>query len=86
MNMMQYVWHKAGSNVFNLEIFMSKMYLALVDQLLEKSMKLWKKLSKTGTLAIMLSIRNLNIDHETVLNYLEKAGLKKNSIFECHMI
>jgi len=35
----QYVWHKAGSSVFNLEILMSKMYLALVDQSLEKSMK-----------------------------------------------
>jgi len=33
----QYVWHKAGSSVFNLEILMSKMHLALVDQLLEKS-------------------------------------------------
>jgi len=34
MDMMQYqyIWHKAGSNVFNLEIFMSKIYLALVDQ------------------------------------------------------
>jgi len=30
MNMMQYqyAWHKAGSSVFNLEILMSKMYLA----------------------------------------------------------
>jgi len=26
----QYVWHKAGSNVFNLKILMSKMHLALV--------------------------------------------------------
>jgi len=35
----QYMWHKAGSNVFNLKIFMSKMHFALVDQSLEKSMK-----------------------------------------------
>jgi len=27
----QYVWHKAGSSVFNLKILMLKMYLALVD-------------------------------------------------------
>jgi len=33
------VSHKDGSSVFNLEIFMSKMHLALVDQSLEKSMK-----------------------------------------------
>jgi len=45
-------------SVFNLEILMSKMHLALVDQLLEKSMKSWKKLSKTGTLAVMISVRN----------------------------
>jgi len=29
---------------FNLEIFMSKMHLALIDQSLEKSIKSWKKL------------------------------------------
>jgi len=50
------VWHKASSNVFNLEILMSKMHFALVDQSLEKSMKSWKKLSKAGTalLAVIL--------------------------------
>jgi len=31
---------------------------SLVDQSPEKSMKSWKKLSKTGTLAVMISIRN----------------------------
>jgi len=44
-----YVWHKAGSSIFNLEILMSKMHLALVDQSLKKSMKSLKKLSKTGS-------------------------------------
>jgi len=39
--------------VFNLEISMSKMHLALVDQSLEKSMKSWKKL--IGILAVMIS-------------------------------
>jgi len=53
----QYVWHKAGSSVFNLEIFMSKVHLALVDQSLKKS-KSWKKLSKTDTLAVMILVRN----------------------------
>jgi len=59
MDMMQYqyVWHKAGSSVFNLEILMSKM-LALIDQLLEKLMKSWKKLSKIGKLTVMISVRN----------------------------
>jgi len=52
----QYVWHKAVSSVFNLEILMSKMHLILVDQSLEKSMKSWKKLSKTSTLVI--SVKN----------------------------
>jgi len=46
---LSYMWHKANSNVFNLENLMSKMHLALIDQLLEKSMKSRKKLSKTGT-------------------------------------
>jgi len=60
MDMMQYqyVWHKASSSLFNLEILMSKMHLALVDQSLEKSMKSWKKLSKTGTLAVVISVKN----------------------------
>jgi len=41
MNMMQYqyMWHKADSSVFNPEIFMSKMHLALIDQSLQKLMK-----------------------------------------------
>jgi len=42
MNVMQhdqYMWHKADSSVFNLEILMSKMHLALVDQSLKKSIK-----------------------------------------------
>jgi len=60
MDMMQYqyVWHKANSSVFNLEILMSKMHFALVDQSLEKSMKSWKKFNKTGTLAVIISVRN----------------------------
>jgi len=40
-----------------LEILMSKMYLALVDQSQEKSMKSWKKLSKIGTL-VVISVMN----------------------------
>jgi len=36
MDMMQYQWQQAGSSVFNLEILISKMHLALVDQSLEK--------------------------------------------------
>ena len=54
MDMMQYqyVWYKAGLSLFNVEIFISKMHLALVDQLLHKSMKLSKKL------AFVISPRN----------------------------
>jgi len=80
------VRHKAGSSVFNLEIFMSMMHLALVNQSLEKSIKSWKKLSKTGTIAVIILDKELNIDHKTVLNYLEKAVYKQNLIFGCHMI
>jgi len=43
---------------FQSGILMSKMNLAPVDQLLIKSIKSWKKLSKTGTLAVMISVRN----------------------------
>ena len=59
MDMMQYLLCTAqscDSNVFNLEIFMQ---LGLrVDQSLEKPMKSWEKLSKTGTLAVTISVRN----------------------------
>jgi len=30
--------------------------------------------------------KELNIDHKTVLNHLEKTGYKKNSMFGCYMI
>jgi len=30
--------------------------------------------------------KELNIDHKTVLNHLEKVGYKKNSMFERYMI
>jgi len=43
----QYMWYKVNSSVFNLEILMSKIHLTLIDHSLEKSMKSWKKLSKT---------------------------------------
>jgi len=45
---------QADSSVFNLKVLISKMHLPLVDQSLEKSMKSWKKLSKTSTLAVMI--------------------------------
>jgi len=45
MFMDTYVWHKADSSVFNLEILMLKVHLVLVKQSLEKSIKSWKKLS-----------------------------------------
>jgi len=54
----QYVRHKVDSSVFNLEILMSNMHIALIDQSLEKLIKSWKKLSKTSTLAVMISVRN----------------------------
>jgi len=47
--------------------------LALIDQSLEKLMKSWKKLSKIGTLAVMIG-KKLNINYKTVLNHLEKTG------------
>jgi len=66
------VRHKADSNVFNLEILMSKMHLALINQSLEKLMKSWKKLSKTGISSYIG--KKLNIHHKTVLNHLEKTS------------
>jgi len=77
----QYVWNKTGSNVFNLlEILMSKIHLSLVNQLLEKSMKLWKKLqNKTSTLAV-------DKEHwsQNSFKLFGEGWIKKNSIFECH--
>lgn len=43
---------------FHLKILMLKMHLGLVDQSLEKSLKSRKKLIKTGTLVVIISIRN----------------------------
>jgi len=41
---------------FQSGILMSKMHLG--RPITEKSMKSWKKLSKTGILAVMISVRN----------------------------
>jgi len=30
--------------------------------------------------------KELNIDYKPILNYLEKPGYKKNSMFGCYMI
>jgi len=76
----QYVWHKAGSSLFNPETFMSKMHFAgrpftgKVDEIMEKVKQDRPKLNISGH-----DIGNeLNIDHKTVLNHLEKAEYKKN--------
>jgi len=58
----QYKWHKTNSNVFNLEILMSKMHLALVDQSLEKSIKSWKKVEQDRHISIHDTGKELNID------------------------
>jgi len=79
MDMMQYqyVWHKVGSSVFNLEILMSKMHLALW------STNYWKSRWNHGKSWAKRYIsshdigKELNIDHKTVLNHLEKARYKK---------
>jgi len=57
-----YVWHRAGSS------FQSGNF----D--IKDAPRSWKKLSKSGTLAIMISIRNETSNNKTVLNHLEKAG------------
>jgi len=64
----QYVWHKADSSVFNLEILISKMHFTLVDQSLKKSIKSWKKLSKTG-------ISSHNIDKELNIESVCEASI-----------
>jgi len=55
----QYVWHKAGLSVFNMEIFMSKMHFVLVDQSREKSIKSWKKFTGSHNID-----KELNIDRK----------------------
>jgi len=82
MDMMQYqyVWHKTGSSIFNLEILMLKMYLALVDQSLEND-EIMEKVEQDRHISSHDISKELNIDHKTVLNHLEKAGYKKNLMF-----
>jgi len=85
MNMMQYQYmYKASSSVFNMEILMLKMYLRSSWSITGKIDESWKKLSKICILAVLVG-KELNIDR-TVLNHLEKAGYKKNSMFGCHII
>jgi len=79
----QYVWHKAGSSVSNLEIFMSKMHF---NQSLEKSMKSWKKLSKIGTLTIMIGKERKYRLQNSFKPFEESWIQKKNTMFGCHMI
>jgi len=68
----QYVWHKTGSSVFNLEILMSKMYLAgrpitgKVDEIMEKV--------KQDRYITSYDIGKEAIHHKTVLKHLKKAG------------
>ena len=63
----QYVWHNIGLGVFNLEIFVSKIHLVLVDQSLEKSTKLWKKVEQDRYISSRDIGKELNIDHKTIL-------------------
>jgi len=78
MNMIQYqyVWHKAGSKDFNLEIFISKTHLALADQSLEKS-EIMKKVEQDRHISDHIG-KKLNI-YKTVLNHLEKTRYKKKT-------
>jgi len=58
----QYVWHKAGSNVFNLEILMSMMHFALVDQS-RKVDEIMEKVERKRHISIHNIDKKLNIDH-----------------------
>ena len=53
------------------------MHLALVDQSLEKSTEIVEKIEQVRYIGSRDIGKELNIDHETVLNHLEKAGYKK---------
>jgi len=68
MDMMQYqyVWHKVGSSIFNLEILMSKMHLALVDQS-RKVNEIVEKIEQDRHSSHDIG-KELNIDYKTVLN------------------
>ena len=70
---------KNGSHAFVLEIWMSKMHLALVDQSLKTSMKSCRRrIEEDHHISSSHGIgKELNIDHKTVLNHLKKAGYKK---------
>jgi len=52
--MYQYMWHKVQA--FSRNFYIKD--VPLIDQSPKKSMKSWKKWSKTGTLAVMTSVRN----------------------------
>jgi len=67
---------QAGSSLFNLEILMSKMHLA-GRPIWKGWMKSWKNLKQNRHNSSHDIHKELNIDHKTVLNHLEKAGYKK---------
>ena len=75
------VWHEADSNVFQSGNFdFENAPRSGRSITVEKSMKSWKKLSKTGTLTSHDIGKERNIDHKTVSNHLEKVGYKKSSM------
>jgi len=67
---------QAGSSVFNLEILMSKMHLALVDQSWKVD-EIMEKVEQDSHINSHDIGKELNIDDKTVLNHLEKVEYKK---------
>ena len=66
----QYVWHKASSSVFSLEILMSKMHLALVDEIMEKIEQDWRISSHDIN-------KEPNIEHKTIFKSFGKGWIQK---------
>lgn len=69
--MKQYVWHKTGLRISNLEIFVNDAYFS-GRPMTEKIGEIVKKIEQDWLISSVSY--KLNMDHETVLNHLKKDG------------
>jgi len=79
MDMMQYqyVWHKAAFKRFQSGNFDVKNAPRCDRPIAEKVDKIMEKIEQDQHISSHDIGKELNIDHKTVLNHLEKAGCKK---------
>jgi len=71
---------------FQFENFDVKDALHSDQPITEKIYEIMEKVEQDRHISSYDIGKELNIDHKTVLNHLEKTRLKKNSMFGCHMI